>query len=479
MAGKWRKNIEFLVEFMNEPKWKNRIAFYVFFFACVSSAFGLAILLMSAFLPNYHFLQTGVDEDNARYMLSALVQSLAAVIAIVVTLSLVAIQLSAQSYSSRVIDVYRRTPDIWILMSIYVTTIFFGLATIWIIGTDSFLLNGVLSLEFLIFAAYFLGLFAFVCLMPYIWNTLALLNPSSVISLLAEDITEEKRSTIGPGVEAGETEKKDPLLPIIDIIIGSMMKYDYATMRIGSVAIVNRANELLNKENGKKFARYLYDHMERVSRLALKREDDEACFISLNILSNTGIKIAEKEWKRETEKAMEILHEIGIKSAENEWERETEIAIKELHEIGIKSAENEWERETEIAIKELHEIGIKTVENKWSLKTAFAIKALREIGIIAAEKEWKWSTGYTIEALYEIGVRLTGNEWDWEIEFVVKVMHEIGKKTTENGWYWTTQNVLDLLSKIAIKTTENKRNDITKIANRAIADIEKRRIQTN
>lgn len=48
--------------------------------------------------------------DNERYLLSALVQSLAAVIALVITLSLVAVQLAAQSYSARVIDVYKRTP---------------------------------------------------------------------------------------------------------------------------------------------------------------------------------------------------------------------------------------------------------------------------------------------------------------------------------------------------------------------------------
>jgi uncharacterized membrane protein len=72
--------------------------------------------------------------DNERYLISALVQSLAATIALVITLSLVAVQLAAQSYSTRVVDVYKRNPDMWILLGIYIVTIFYGLGLIKIIG---------------------------------------------------------------------------------------------------------------------------------------------------------------------------------------------------------------------------------------------------------------------------------------------------------------------------------------------------------
>ncbi len=51
-------------------------------------------------------------------MLSALVQGEAAIVALVMTLSLVAVQLAAQSYSARVIEVFKRAPDLWILMGI-------------------------------------------------------------------------------------------------------------------------------------------------------------------------------------------------------------------------------------------------------------------------------------------------------------------------------------------------------------------------
>lgn len=281
------------LKYLNKPKWKNRCAFYTFFFVCVSLAFGLSVLLLSTFIPDYNFLHTEMNPDNARYMLSALVQSLAAVIAIVVTLSLVAIQLSAQSYSPRVIDVYRKNPDIWILISIYTTTIFFGLATIKIIGIDTLPLNGLVNIEVFIFAAYFLGFFAFICLIPYIWNTLASLNPATVIQLLAKEITEQKMEDLDE--RESTLDKNSPLLPIIDIITSSIMKYDYATVRTGTNAIVNPISEILNKGNEEQISEHICNHLERVSMLALKREDDECSVILIKSLTTIGEKAAEKD----------------------------------------------------------------------------------------------------------------------------------------------------------------------------------------
>jgi len=58
--------------------------------------------------------------SSAKYLLSALVQSQAAVIAIVVTLTLVAVQLSAQAYSPRVITIFQKSADFRILLSTYI-----------------------------------------------------------------------------------------------------------------------------------------------------------------------------------------------------------------------------------------------------------------------------------------------------------------------------------------------------------------------
>lgn len=101
--------------------WLRRLAFY--------SSLGAVVILASHIAFSY-FNLLHTDVDSARYMLSALVQSEAAIVALVVTLSLVAVQLAAQSYSARVIEVFRRTPDLWILMGIYGIAIFYGLGVL-------------------------------------------------------------------------------------------------------------------------------------------------------------------------------------------------------------------------------------------------------------------------------------------------------------------------------------------------------------
>lgn len=50
------------------------------------------------------------DADSARYMLSAMVQAQAAIVAIVITLTLIAVQLTASAYSPRVIDIFKKIP---------------------------------------------------------------------------------------------------------------------------------------------------------------------------------------------------------------------------------------------------------------------------------------------------------------------------------------------------------------------------------
>jgi uncharacterized membrane protein len=74
----------------------------------------LVTLVVAIFFKLFDLFQT--DANSARYMLSAMVQAQAAIVAIVVTLTLVAVQLTASAYSPRVIRIFRDNPDIWILL---------------------------------------------------------------------------------------------------------------------------------------------------------------------------------------------------------------------------------------------------------------------------------------------------------------------------------------------------------------------------
>jgi uncharacterized membrane protein len=91
---------------------------------------------------------------DAYYMLSALVQSEAAIVGIVITLSLIAIQFTASSYSPRVIKIFKRALDLWILTSLYISAIISDLATPKIVDESQ-----ITDFESCIALSYFLGNF--------------------------------------------------------------------------------------------------------------------------------------------------------------------------------------------------------------------------------------------------------------------------------------------------------------------------------
>ncbi len=177
-----------LIKFSNNLSlWAHRLAIYF--------SLGAAVIIVAHIVFSYFgFLHT--DVDSARTLLSALVTSEAAILAIVVSLSLVAVQLAASSYSARVIEVFRRTPDLWILIGIYGVAMFYGLGVLKLIERANPQMNSLSNLEGHIAFSYYLGVFAFVALVPYIWNTLGLLKPSTVINILSKRITKQNRSNL-------------------------------------------------------------------------------------------------------------------------------------------------------------------------------------------------------------------------------------------------------------------------------------------
>jgi uncharacterized membrane protein len=68
--------------------------------------------------------------DSARFVLTALIQSEATIIALVITLSLIVIQLTASSYSTRVIDIFKESPAIWVVLGSYILAIVYSLTVL-------------------------------------------------------------------------------------------------------------------------------------------------------------------------------------------------------------------------------------------------------------------------------------------------------------------------------------------------------------
>jgi uncharacterized membrane protein len=253
----------------------------------VYSALFLLVIFVSAILFT-HFNLFHTDANSARYMLSALVQSQAAIVAIVITLTLIAVQLTASAYSPRVIDIFKKNPDMWILLGCYGVSIFYGLFVLKLVeGTEGevvsqsaiWSLGSVpISFEFCVSLAYWLGVFTFVMLFLYLWNIIGLLKPENVIKRLAVEITKAK--ILNP--------KEDPFQPIMDIIHGSIMKYDLETTRVGLKKVTKQVIEIIDSDGEEKISECFRGHLTRASRLAISREDEESTAEVIKSLETFG-----------------------------------------------------------------------------------------------------------------------------------------------------------------------------------------------
>jgi hypothetical protein len=247
-----------------------------------------------------------IADDSARYLLSALVQSLATIIAIVVTLTLVALQLTASAYSPRVIDIFKKDWIMWLLLVLYGLSIFFGLFVLEMIGgTYQNLIRLGVSLEFCVFLVYSMGVIAFVGLFCHVGNVISILNPENIIKRLSEDITRENVLKHIKSVEANKKDRKkpvdkDPILPIVDIIRSSIMKYNYELAKNGLEAIADRTIEICNlnkyldiESDIISISRHFCYHLSLIGIFAVRNMNEIHIEVSRN-LKIFGVSMAEK-----------------------------------------------------------------------------------------------------------------------------------------------------------------------------------------
>jgi uncharacterized membrane protein len=132
--------------------------------------FAIFIIISAAVLYFFSPAFTYKSIESTRFILTALIESESTVIAIVITLTLVVLQLTASSYSTRVIDIFEESPAIWMVVGIYIIAIGYGLTVL--NSIDAIHASGPLNFEISVWIAYFLGIFAFGALIPYLLGSL-------------------------------------------------------------------------------------------------------------------------------------------------------------------------------------------------------------------------------------------------------------------------------------------------------------------
>jgi hypothetical protein len=179
----------------------------------------LTILFSHLNITFFHLNPT--DVNSARYLLSSIVQSQAAIIAIVITLTLIAVQTTSAQYSPRVTKVFSQSPHMILLLISYILSIAFGALLLQLLeGVD-----GPIHPLFVLFASFsfWLTIVLAIALIPYLFYTLQSLNPERITKRIIG--TFNKNSKISTGTD------RDSFELVFDIIHSSIMRNDLTTVR--------------------------------------------------------------------------------------------------------------------------------------------------------------------------------------------------------------------------------------------------------
>jgi hypothetical protein len=432
--------------------------------------FGIIVGSVLAFLWCSHQLFSG-SADSARYLLSALAQSQAAIVAIVITLTLFIVQYVSQTYYPRVMDLFLKKCAFWVLLLIYGISILYDTIILSIIppisptATLNFsfsipYLNSSFSSEDLITGAIVLMTITFSALFLFVGYAMENIKTKNIIEELGrgievnsfvEKISEGYRTDPrggGPCVMQGD---EDQILPLVDITKRAIRTDDLTTAREGVSKLRENCKKILNeKKYGEKrneTLRHFSSHLDDIGKFAAHQEDESTV--------------------REVARTLYELADVAIENGlDDKSIRRVPIS---LQYIGNSSAERRLMDATLGVTKALEGVGLSASEKDLYETVEIAIDSLRWIGIITVEKNMMWETKRIVDALQNIGKELVERTQKRDtktlclIENVAFIAYEIVYRCemgTESGMCLSVAtSAIDCLVNIGYKV-EKKRLDI-------------------
>lgn len=294
------------------------------------------------------------DDMNARYMLSALVQSEAAVIAIFITINLIGIQLGV-TYSEGIARAFSENSPFRVLVFSYVFAILYGLC---ILG------NLESSPDALIRLAYSLGVFSFSFLVLYTIIVFKIVLPSENIERQSYKIKKENILN-----------EKDIFQIILDIIKNSIRNLDKKRAQFGLTMIGDKIeemieNEKLDEKEELKIAETIYLPFIEVGNFAMHQRFGNSAVIAIENIEKIGKKAVEKGFGRIAWRAGLSLSILGNDAMESTYGIVVSRAILSLHKIGEIAIENKFQetanivRFIEVIKDNSRKIGLENIANQ-------------------------------------------------------------------------------------------------------------------
>jgi len=330
-----------------------------------------------SFIPFDQSFFVESDDNSARYLLSAITQAKAAIIALVVTLTLIAVQLASQTYSQRIIGLFRsfkKNYPFWLLLFLYSVSIMYDVTVLGIVdkGMDY-------SLKYRLSFAIFLTGFALIALVPYTRSVMDNLYPSNVIDQIISELD------LDPMKESLNLEGElDEVVRVVVVIIKRAINNDdVATSKFGIEKLEKCFKKLFNfalkKQNGNEegLVRYFCYHFGTIGDRATFREDGESVIEVCRALEKIGNLTVEGELDGATLQVVESLEWIGTAAIEKRLDFATRRAELSLGEVGVDAAEKGLDGATRGATNSLCRLSVVFIQHKKDTKDL--IKSLVDI----------------------------------------------------------------------------------------------------
>ena len=406
-------------------------------------------------LISYYIFERGnlfhTNVDSARYMLSALMQSEAAILAIVISLSLVAVQLT-HTYFPRVTEILTYIRGLWLLVIAYIFAILYTSCVLKMIKPNpgSYLEAHNSIYCFLdISSCYFLGVFCLTALIPYTIYMFTKLKPSTIIKDLSQKITKDTGLAIGP------------IQQIMDLVRGSIMRYDYETARKGLEEVKERIcalfkNEELTEEEKKKISRKTCEYFSRIGKLLLNTEYGDLALELISNIKEIEETAAEYELVEASLETILSLGEIGMAAVEKLLEKVAFETAYYLGEIGMAAVDKGFKETVREATKSLGEIGKAAVKKDLEEEVWEVFSILRRIGMAAIEKESRKAGGKAAYYLGEIGMAAVEKLLEEEARESARIPKRIGMAAVEKGFEETVREVATSLGEVGKAAVEKE-----------------------
>ena len=401
------------------------------------------------------------SKDSSLYLLSAMAQALAAILAIVLGFSFVAIQLSTHIANPRVLDLYLKSKAFWTILVVYGFSISYDLLLLRIIqeGNITILVN-------LINISIFLTMISFMSLFPYAHYTIQRLKPEKII----EGIIEIKYDNV-------EQIKRDTILPIADIMNKSIISDDPHTLKVGLDELRKLNFEIIKSEKNSahKFEILKY-YSRKISRLidtAFSNNQDDSILEITDSLRNIGISSIKMRW-------------IEVSS---DYEAEIKNDVKYKSGIGLPDKTDNYDKIASEIKNILTYIYIKSIEKKWSKATRSSLNAKGDLLVTSheelilnqvweifqisndykqlSEDEKIFSIDYFIEAIRNILIELIDKEIYFDHKYydiVIKDILNTSLQVMDENKCFEIRQIIDYIIDIGIEAANknHKYKDIVK-----------------